>query len=340
MIVIDRKVDRMVELAWLVALLAELGHERAVIIITREYLHSMIATIDDEQETSMMVEHQAKRIVELAISVALLLGANRELDSSITIKSIVSHLLHFNLSLSHNDKEMIQAPNCSNQRDEDMKLSLSLSYTRHERETKQASKQRATRSNKNQSMKEQRTLCAYVDERERRSNIGPLSPQRAMTSGPSSPLARGLPSLAAPLSLSLARPRCSSRLSSRASSLLRDHGRLPLCGFARCLVALRRGRLGRDQQLYPRPRPVPEWHGLRWHRAGVAQEQHALARREPARQLAARHHCRARRHHLRPVRRVHGPGDAGPAAPPDSRVPQRVRALSLLPRSSSCPARA
>ena len=145
MIVIDRKVDRMVELAWLVALLAELGHERAVIIITREYLHSMIATIDDEQETSMMVEHQAKRIVELAISVALLLGANRELDSSITIKSIVSHLFHFNLSLSHNDKEMIQPPNCSNQRDEDMKLSHTRD-TRHERDTKQASKQRATRS--------------------------------------------------------------------------------------------------------------------------------------------------------------------------------------------------
>jgi len=51
---------------------------------------------------------------------------------------------------------MIQAPNCSNQRDEDMKLSHTRD-TRHERDTKQASKQRATRSNKNQSMKEQRT---------------------------------------------------------------------------------------------------------------------------------------------------------------------------------------
>ena len=37
-----------------------------------------------------------------------------------------------------------------------MKLSLSRD-TRHERDTKQASKQRATRTNKNQSMKEQRT---------------------------------------------------------------------------------------------------------------------------------------------------------------------------------------
>ena len=113
MIVIDRKVPWILELAWLVAFLAELGHERAaIIIITREYLHSMIPEIDDEQETSMMVEHQANRAVEQAIIVARLLGADRELDSSITIKNIVSHLFHFNLS--HNDKEMIQPPNCSN----------------------------------------------------------------------------------------------------------------------------------------------------------------------------------------------------------------------------------
>jgi len=152
MIVIDRNAIWIVELAWLVALLAELGHERAAIIITitREYLHSIVPAIDNKQETSMMVEYQAKRIVEQAINIALLLGADRELDSSITIKNIVSHLFQFNIS--HNDKEMIQAPNCSNQRDEDMKLSL----THETRERHQASKQ-ATSSNKNQSMKEQRT---------------------------------------------------------------------------------------------------------------------------------------------------------------------------------------
>ena len=100
----------------------------------------------------MMVERQACCRMEQAISIALLAGADRELDSSITIKSIVSHLFLFNLS--HNDKEMLQAPNCATQRDEDMKLS----HTRHEtRERHQASKQRATRSNKNQSMKDQRT---------------------------------------------------------------------------------------------------------------------------------------------------------------------------------------
>jgi len=94
MIVVDRNAIRVLDLAWLATFLAELGHERAaIIIITREYLHSMIA-VDDEQETSMMVEHQAKRKVELAITTALLVGADRELDSRITIKSIVSHLFN------------------------------------------------------------------------------------------------------------------------------------------------------------------------------------------------------------------------------------------------------
>ena len=90
MIVIDRNAPWKLELAWLVAILAELGHERA--IIAREYLHSMIPAIDNKQEASMMVERQDSRFVELAISIAFLLGANRELDSRITSKSIVSHL--------------------------------------------------------------------------------------------------------------------------------------------------------------------------------------------------------------------------------------------------------
>jgi len=100
MIVIDRNALRILELARVVTFLAELGHERAAIIITREYLHSMIEAISDEQEISMMVEHQAQWAVEEASSSASVLGAYRELDSSITIKSIVSHLFLFNLSLS------------------------------------------------------------------------------------------------------------------------------------------------------------------------------------------------------------------------------------------------
>ena len=92
MIVIDRKAPWIVEVAWLVTMLAEHGHERAAAIITREYLHSMVVGVGDEQETSMMVERQASREGERAF------GADRELDSSIT--RIVSHLFQFNLSLS------------------------------------------------------------------------------------------------------------------------------------------------------------------------------------------------------------------------------------------------
>jgi len=137
MIVIDRKAPWKLELAWLAAFLAELGHERASIIITREYLHSMIPAISDEQETSMMVERQVETIREQAISIAWLLGADRDLDSSITIKSIVFHLFLFNLSLFLS-----------------LSLSLSLSHetreTRHERDSKQASneQQEATRTNR------------------------------------------------------------------------------------------------------------------------------------------------------------------------------------------------
>jgi len=99
MIVIDGDAIRIVELAWLVALLAELGHERKA-FITREYLHSMIVVIDDHQETSMVIERQASRAQELTIGMAFLFGADRELDSSITIERILAHLFHFNVSLT------------------------------------------------------------------------------------------------------------------------------------------------------------------------------------------------------------------------------------------------
>jgi len=81
MIAIDRNAIWIIELAWCGARLAELGHERAaIIIVTREYLHSIIVAIDDEQETSMMVERQARRSAKQAISMARCLGADRERD--------------------------------------------------------------------------------------------------------------------------------------------------------------------------------------------------------------------------------------------------------------------
>ena len=62
----------------------------------------MVIAIDDEQEASMMVERQACRTIELPISIACFLGADRELDSSINSKRIVSHLFQ----LAQNDKEL------------------------------------------------------------------------------------------------------------------------------------------------------------------------------------------------------------------------------------------
>ena len=87
MIVIDCNPAWILELAWSVSSLAELGHEREafIIIITREYLHSMIERINDHQETSMMIERQASRHIEHAIIAAFLDGTNRTLDSSIDI---------------------------------------------------------------------------------------------------------------------------------------------------------------------------------------------------------------------------------------------------------------
>jgi len=81
----------------------------------------MVVEFDDEQETSMMVEHQARRAIEQAISLAFSLGADRELDSSISIKSIVSHLFQVYLSLPCNDEEIFStSTNLSSQpRDRD-----------------------------------------------------------------------------------------------------------------------------------------------------------------------------------------------------------------------------
>ena len=94
MIVIDRKAPWIQELVWLAAWLAELGHEREA-IITREYLHSMVGAIDDEQETSMMVERQVDRSVEAAVATATV-HANRELGDirEWTMRCIVEVVAH------------------------------------------------------------------------------------------------------------------------------------------------------------------------------------------------------------------------------------------------------
>ena len=118
MIVIDRKAPWILELAWLVTSLAELGHEREafIIIITREYLHSMIERISDHQEISMMVERQASRFIEQAIITALFAGANRELDSSIDIITVrlIEMIAHDCNTNSTNTKTIYSADHSNN----------------------------------------------------------------------------------------------------------------------------------------------------------------------------------------------------------------------------------
>ena len=99
-IVIYRHSKRLVELAWLVASKADLGHERA--IVARECLHSMVVAIDDKQEAAMVVERQASWGIEQAINMTIFLGANRELDSSINGFAIeeLAHLAPIKLSRS------------------------------------------------------------------------------------------------------------------------------------------------------------------------------------------------------------------------------------------------
>jgi len=96
MIVIDRNAINGSELAWLVAFLAEPGHEReaSTIFITGEHLHSIGGPFSDDQETSMMVERQALRHPKHAVCIALSVGTNRDLDSSIDrgVIEVVAHL--------------------------------------------------------------------------------------------------------------------------------------------------------------------------------------------------------------------------------------------------------
>jgi len=86
MVVVESDAIGVRHLGWLAALLAELGHERS--IITREYLHSMVVGFGNEQETSMNVERQVARVVELATRCAWLLGADRKQDATIDAAAI------------------------------------------------------------------------------------------------------------------------------------------------------------------------------------------------------------------------------------------------------------
>jgi len=72
----DAHANRKLELAWLVALRAELEQERA--IDRRQYLHSMIAAITDDDSMSIIIDRDARWIAELARLRSMLAGREQE----------------------------------------------------------------------------------------------------------------------------------------------------------------------------------------------------------------------------------------------------------------------
>jgi len=60
----DAQSSRILELAWLIALRSELEQERA--IDRRQYLHSMIIGISDDDSMSIIIDRNARRFIELA----------------------------------------------------------------------------------------------------------------------------------------------------------------------------------------------------------------------------------------------------------------------------------
>jgi len=75
-LIIDAYSFGIVELAWLIALRAELEQERA--IDQRQYLHSMIDGIADDDSMSIIIDRDARWKVELATSRSSLADAEQE----------------------------------------------------------------------------------------------------------------------------------------------------------------------------------------------------------------------------------------------------------------------
>jgi len=77
----DAQSLRIVELAWLIASRAELEQERA--IDRRQYLHSMILGIGDDDSMSIVIDRNARRIAELARLRLSVVAADREQEREI-----------------------------------------------------------------------------------------------------------------------------------------------------------------------------------------------------------------------------------------------------------------
>jgi len=79
-LIVDAYSLRELKLAWMRASVAELEQERA--IDRRQYLHSMIVGITDDDSMSIIVDRNTSRIVELA-RLRSLLAADREQEREI-----------------------------------------------------------------------------------------------------------------------------------------------------------------------------------------------------------------------------------------------------------------
>jgi len=86
----DAQCSRTLELAWLIALRAELEQERA--IDQRQYLHSTIGAVSNDDSMSIMIDRNACWLIELARSRSSLvadLEQEREIDRGQEHQSII-----------------------------------------------------------------------------------------------------------------------------------------------------------------------------------------------------------------------------------------------------------
>ena len=80
-LVVDAHSLRETELAWLVALMAELEQERA--IDRRQYLHSMIASVSNDDSASIMIDRCCCWMAKLAWLRSLVAAANLEQERKV-----------------------------------------------------------------------------------------------------------------------------------------------------------------------------------------------------------------------------------------------------------------
>jgi len=109
--VVDAQSMRIIELAWLIALRAELEQERA--IDRRQYLHSMIEGINGNDSVSIIIDRNACWQVELARStsfVAADLEQEREIDRRQEHQSMIAAIGDDRAMMMLVDRNIVRIP--------------------------------------------------------------------------------------------------------------------------------------------------------------------------------------------------------------------------------------